>query len=171
MSIFASRRFYCDFTHMCQPIVIWFNPSFFFFFSFLVDVLVSSLFSLHSFCQEPVQALVLSEPQPPGDKSCGVTADWQAGPETLEQNRSSHCFLQTSASQGCGNWWLNNAVYTHWELTIPDRTGCFSFDARCWEYVQSFLGPMPSTLFISSNIATFYKSPVSLISFLLPARG
>ena len=144
MSIFVARWLYCDYVYLFVMLSYCFfdlTLSFFFFkLVFYSPLSLPCILSVKRLCRAWWWA------SPSFSVTEWFAVDWQAGPETLEQHCSSHCSLQMSASPGCGNWWLNNVVYTYRELTIPDRTVCFSFDAVFWEYVQSFSGPMPSTL-------------------------
>lgn len=137
-------------------------------FLFLVGVLVfSSLFPLHSPCKAPVQALVLHEPSLRVTKWCHC---WlAAGPETLELNCSSHCFLQMSASQDCGNWWPNSVVWIVYVWFRTEQSAFLSCSVLRIYAKLSWSHALNS--FISSNISTFYKSSVSLISLLLPAQN
>ena len=139
---------------------------------FLKLVIYSPLPSTCTLSKEPVQAPVLSEPRPPRERGCHR---WLAG--WLGAKLQPPLFPAKVCLSGCGNWWLDNAMYAPWELN-DSRQSSLVFSGFVFVFWCSLLR-MCVTLswshalnsFISSNISTFYKSPVSLISFLLPARG
>lgn len=90
---------------------------------------------------------------------------WLAGKaETLEQECSTRCFLQNSASQGLEvDGWI--MWYTHNENLGFQMQQSVPLHMR---RAGNSLAPMPSTL-ISSKISAFWESSVSYL--LLPVRG
>lgn len=137
---FASRWLHCNYLFLMSAYCL-----IFFSLSVLCVLFSSPLFPtiLWRACM-PALTPTGRTPQPPGDRVVSLLIGRQAW--DWEPDCNAHCFLQMSASWGLAAWWLKNAVCTHWQLTIPDRTVRFSLHAVCWEYVQSFLGPGPSTL-------------------------